>query len=125
MIVIERDGKTVVITGWRAWLLGAVAVVVTTAVLAALTFLVLGIAVSMIAFLLIVMPAVAIVALVAWFFQPRSSRPPLSESDQAALEGAAGHREQPRRTGLHLFARCGISATGGCERDAATKYFRG
>jgi hypothetical protein len=33
MIVIERDGKTVVITGWRAWLLAAVAFVVTTAVL--------------------------------------------------------------------------------------------
>jgi hypothetical protein len=45
--------------------------------------------------------------------------PRLSESDQAALEGAAGHCEQPRRTGLHLFARGGISATGGCERDAA------
>ena len=44
MIVIERDGKTIVITGWRAWLLGAVAVVVTTAVLAALAFLVMGIA---------------------------------------------------------------------------------
>jgi hypothetical protein len=70
MIVIERDGKTVVITGWRAWLLGAVAVVVTTTVLAALA-LVLGIAVSIIAFLLIVMPAVAIVALMAWSFQPR------------------------------------------------------
>ena len=42
MIVIEHDGKTVVITGWRAWLLGAVAVVVTTAVLAALAFLVMG-----------------------------------------------------------------------------------
>jgi hypothetical protein len=33
--------------------------------------LVLGVAVSMIAFLLIVMPPVAIVALMAWFFQPR------------------------------------------------------
>jgi hypothetical protein len=64
MIVIERDGKTVVITGWRAWLLTAVAVVVTTAVLAALAFLVLGIAVSIVAFLLIVMPAVVIVAMV-------------------------------------------------------------
>jgi hypothetical protein len=37
----------------------------------ALAFLVLGIAVSMIAFLLIVMLAVAIAALVAWSFQPR------------------------------------------------------
>jgi hypothetical protein len=71
VIVIERDGKTIVITGWRAWVIGAVAVVVTTAVLAALAFLVLGIAVSMVAFLLIVMPAVAIVVLMAWVFQPR------------------------------------------------------
>jgi hypothetical protein len=71
MIVIERDGRTVAITGWRAWLLAAIAVVVTTVVLAALAFLVLGIAVSMVAFLLIVMPAVAIVVMMAWFFQPR------------------------------------------------------
>jgi hypothetical protein len=50
----------------------AVAVIVMTAVLAALAFLVLGIAVSIAAFLLIVMPAVAIVVLMAWFFQPRT-----------------------------------------------------
>jgi hypothetical protein len=68
VIVIERDGKTIVITGWRAWVIGAVAVVVMIAVLAALAFLVLGIAVSMVAFLLIVAPAVAIVVLMAWFF---------------------------------------------------------
>jgi hypothetical protein len=42
-----------------------------SAVLAALAFLFFGIAVSMVAFLLIVMPAVAIVALMAWVFQPR------------------------------------------------------
>jgi hypothetical protein len=71
LIVIERDGKTIVITGWRAWVAVAVAVVVTTVVLAALAFLVLGIAVSMVGFLLIVMPAVAIVVMMAWFFQPR------------------------------------------------------
>jgi hypothetical protein len=71
MIVIERDGKTVVITGWRAWLLAAVAVFVTIAVLAALAFLVFGVAVSVIAFLLIVMPAVVIVSLVALSFRPR------------------------------------------------------
>jgi hypothetical protein len=28
--VIERDGKIIVITGWRAWVVAAVAVVVTT-----------------------------------------------------------------------------------------------
>jgi hypothetical protein len=47
MIVIERDGKTSVIIGWRAWVIGAVAVAAMTAVLGALVFLVLGIAVSM------------------------------------------------------------------------------
>jgi hypothetical protein len=46
VIVIERDGRTIVIAGWRAWVIGAVAVVVMTAVLAALAFLVLGIAVK-------------------------------------------------------------------------------
>ncbi len=71
MIVIERDGKTVVVTGWRAWVIVAVAIGVTTAVLAALGFLILGITVSMVAFLLVLMPAVAIVALMLWFFQPR------------------------------------------------------
>ena len=71
MIVIERDGKTVVVTGWRAWVIVAVAIGVTTAVLAALGFVILGITVSMVAFLLIVMPAVAMMALMLWFFQPR------------------------------------------------------
>jgi hypothetical protein len=71
MIVIERDGRFVVITGWRAWLLAAVAFVATIAVLAAVAFLVLGIAVSVVAFVLIILPAVVIVALVAWIFQPR------------------------------------------------------
>jgi hypothetical protein len=40
VIVIERDGRTIVITGWRACLIWAVGVVVMTAVLAALAFLV-------------------------------------------------------------------------------------
>ena len=72
MIVIERNGKTTVIAGWRAWVIGGLAVVVTAAALAAAAFLVLGIAVSMVAFLLIVIPAIAIVALVGWLLQPRT-----------------------------------------------------
>jgi chromate transport protein ChrA len=40
-------------------------------VLAAVAFLVLGIAVSVVAFVLIILPAVVILALVAWIFQPR------------------------------------------------------
>jgi hypothetical protein len=30
MIVIERNGRLTVISGWRAWVIGAVAVAVTT-----------------------------------------------------------------------------------------------
>ena len=71
MIVIERDGQTVEVSGWRAWLIGTVAVVVTGVILAAVAFLVLGIAVSVVAFLAILIPAVAVVALAAWLFQPR------------------------------------------------------
>jgi hypothetical protein len=71
MIVIERDGQEVVVSGWRAWLIGAVAVAVTGVILAAVAFLLLGIAVSVVAFLLVLIPAVAIVALAAWLFQPR------------------------------------------------------
>jgi hypothetical protein len=48
-IVIERDGKTIVITAWRAWLIGTVVVVLMMAVLAVLDFLVLGFAVSVVA----------------------------------------------------------------------------
>jgi ABC-type bacteriocin/lantibiotic exporter with double-glycine peptidase domain len=71
----RRDGpssRRLSSTSSRARFVAAVAVVVMTAVFAALAFLVLGIAVSMVAFLLIVIPAVAIVLLMAWFFQPRT-----------------------------------------------------
>jgi len=71
MIVIERDGRVLVISGWRAWVIGVVAVVVTTIVLGAVAFLVLGIAVSMIALLMILIPAIAIVALLGSFLRLR------------------------------------------------------
>jgi hypothetical protein len=38
MIVIECDGRAVVISGWRAWAIGAAAVVVTAIVLGAWPF---------------------------------------------------------------------------------------
>ena len=43
MIVITRNGKTTVITGWRAWLIGVVVFVATTILLALFAFLALGI----------------------------------------------------------------------------------
>jgi hypothetical protein len=53
VIVIQRNGRTTVITGWRAWLLGAVLFVGLTLLMAVLAFVVLGIAVTLGAVLLI------------------------------------------------------------------------
>ena len=43
MIVIQRNGETTVITGWRAWLVGAALFVVTTLVVGFVAFLLLGV----------------------------------------------------------------------------------
>jgi uncharacterized membrane protein len=68
MITIMRNGKITVITEWREWLIWAVAVVVMTAVLGAVAFLVLGIAVSIVGLLVNLLPAIA---MLGWFIQPR------------------------------------------------------
>jgi hypothetical protein len=72
MIVIERDGRTTVVSGWRAWLLGAAAFILSTLVLAFVLFVLLGVAVTVGAVLLIVVPVLIGVALLASVFQ----RPP-------------------------------------------------
>jgi uncharacterized membrane protein YgdD (TMEM256/DUF423 family) len=69
MIVITRNGKTTVITGWRAWLLGAAVFAGTTVVLAFVAFVLLGIAITVGAVLLIVVPVVIGIALLASVFQ--------------------------------------------------------
>jgi hypothetical protein len=74
MIVIERNGKTTVITGWQAWLLGAAAFAVTTVVLAFVFFVLLGVAITVGAVLLIVVPVVVGIALLASLFQRPSGR---------------------------------------------------
>jgi hypothetical protein len=71
MLVIEHNGKTTVIGGWRAWLLRAVVVVVVAIVLGAVLFLAIGIAASVLTFLLILIPAIVIVALVGRLFEPK------------------------------------------------------
>jgi hypothetical protein len=71
MIVIERDGRRIVLTGWRAWLVGALVFAALTAVLALLAFLVLGIAVTAAAVLLIVVPVAIGLALVAGLLRRR------------------------------------------------------
>jgi hypothetical protein len=71
MIVITRNGKTTVITGWRAWLVGAVAFLVTIIVLALMAFVFLGLAVTAGAVALLVVPAAIIVALLGSMFGRR------------------------------------------------------
>lgn len=71
MIVIQRNGKTVVLTGWRAWLVGAIALAVTWAVLALVVTLVVGIGLTLGALMLLAIPAVIGVALIASAFNRR------------------------------------------------------
>jgi hypothetical protein len=71
MLVIQRNGQTTVITGWRAWLLAGLIFVGLTLVLALLAFVVLGFAITVSAVLLIVLPVAIGVAILASLFQPR------------------------------------------------------
>ena len=68
MIVITRNGKTTVITGWREWLLRAVVFVVTILVLAVVFFFMLGLAVTLGAIAMILIPAAIIVGLLGSMF---------------------------------------------------------
>lgn len=72
MIVIERNGKSTVITGWRAWLIGAAVFVGVSALLAFFAFVLLGVAITVGAVLLIVVPVVIGIAILASLF--RSAR---------------------------------------------------
>jgi hypothetical protein len=68
MIVINRNGQPTVITGWRAWLIGAVAFVAGVLLFGVIAFFMLGVAVTVGAILLIAVPAAIIVAFLASAF---------------------------------------------------------
>jgi hypothetical protein len=72
MIVIQRNGQTTVITGWQAWLVGAVAFVVATLLTGVMVFVLLGVAITVGAVLMIVIPVAVGLALIASLFR----RPP-------------------------------------------------
>ena len=73
MIVITQNGKTTVITGWRAWLIGAAVFVAATALLFVIAFVMLGVAITVGAVLFIVVPVAVGVALLASLFRsPRA-----------------------------------------------------
>jgi hypothetical protein len=69
MIVIQRNGKTTVVTGWQAWLLGAAAFAVTMVVLWLVFFVLLGVAITVGAVLLIAVPVLIGIALIASAFR--------------------------------------------------------
>jgi hypothetical protein len=73
MLVIQRNGQTTVITGWRAWLLGGVALAGTALLLAAITFVMVGVAVTLGVVLMIVLPLVIGAAILASAFQRRGA----------------------------------------------------
>jgi hypothetical protein len=126
LIVIERDGKTIVITGWRAWVAVAVAVVVTTVVLAALAFLVLGIAVSMVGFLLIVMPAVAIVVIQGTQEMQQACTPDVTRLCNDDVPDTDRITVCLKRNRANLSAACGAALGGrGRHRPSAIQHTAG
>jgi hypothetical protein len=74
MIVITRNGRTTVLTGWRAWLVGAAAFCATVVVVALIAFIALGVAVTVGAVLLIVVPVALGLAILASLFRSPNAR---------------------------------------------------
>lgn len=62
MIVIHTHHRTVVLTGWRAWVGAVIAMAIVWLVLAFLAFVLIGLAVTLAAALLLIIPAVLVVA---------------------------------------------------------------
>jgi len=69
MIVVTRNGNTTVVTGWRAWLVGVVVFVAAMELLFVIAFVILGMAITVGAVLLIVVPVAVGVALLASLFR--------------------------------------------------------
>jgi hypothetical protein len=69
MFIISRNGKTTVISGWRAWLLGALVFAVTASVVALCALLALGVALTLTMVLFIAVPVVIGIALLGSLFR--------------------------------------------------------
>ena len=64
VIVITKNGRTVVITGWRAWLTGFGAMLLAWFALAVIVFALVGVAISVGVILLLLIPAIVIVSII-------------------------------------------------------------
>ena len=62
-IVVTRNGETTVIRGWRAWLLGVGVFLAVWCALALIVFVLAGIAITVGVVLLLLIPALAVLAL--------------------------------------------------------------
>lgn len=69
IMVIQRNGKTTVLTGWRAWLASGAAFILIALFLFVIAFLFLGLTITLFTVLLIVVPAAVAVGLVASMFK--------------------------------------------------------
>ena len=69
MFVIQRNGQTTIITGWRAWLISAAAFVLATLLMALVAFVLLGVAITVGAVLMIVLPVAISLALLGSVFR--------------------------------------------------------
>jgi hypothetical protein len=72
MLVITRNGKTNVYTGWRAWLLLALAFVIAWGLLTITAAVFVGVALSVGLLMLLLIPAAIIVALISGIVGQRS-----------------------------------------------------
>jgi hypothetical protein len=69
MIVLKLNGKRTELTGWKAWLVGAFAIVPVLIILALVAFFLIGISVTIGAMLLLVIPAAVVVAIIGSLMQ--------------------------------------------------------
>jgi len=74
MLVITRNGKTVVLTGWRAWLAVALMCLVGAVVLVVIVFLALGITLTIAGLMLFIVPLTVLLALLAGAVRALQSR---------------------------------------------------
>ncbi|MBS0252102.1 MAG: hypothetical protein JSR78_13670 [Proteobacteria bacterium] len=71
MIVITRNGETTVLTGWREWLFKLVAFLAAILLFGVIAFVMFGLAVTIGAMALVVIPAAIIVGLLGMLFSRR------------------------------------------------------
>ena len=71
MLVVEKNGRAVVVSGWRAWLLALGVVLGAVALLAFLAFVFLGLALTVGAVLLVVLPVAIGFAIIGSLFGRR------------------------------------------------------